>query len=655
MKKDSLIDCTTFLLFRLLGACIRRMPLSLSLAAGRRMGDIFCFLDRKHRCIVYANIKRALGRACSGPELCRLTRGFYRNFGQSLIEVFLIPRIDKEYIDRYITIEGREYIADAFRRGKGVIFIGVHEGSWELYNIITASLGFPFHFLVGDLGERFGKVVGLLNEYRRQHGCRLIYRRHTSDGGARELIRVLRANEAVGMSMDQGGKNGVNVPFFCRDASMSTGALRLALKYDATLVPSFIFRRRGAYHTIVLEQPFELIRTGDLQQDVRLNLERLSMIFERHVRAHPQEYLWSYKIWKYSRERSILILDDGKAGHLRQSQAVARLAEEEYRRRGLQPQTRTITVSYRTKLRRSVLRAALLLSGRYSCQGCGRCLRWGLTQSVNAELSGEHPDLVISCGASVAGINYLVSRENSSRSVVVMKPQFLSVKRFDLVVLPEHDRGGTGKNVVRTSGALNLINEQYLREQVEGLLGTPGMDAQASGSYIGVLIGGDSRGFRLQAAALRTLVAGLKEFCGHSQARLLVSTSRRTPPHIEELLRGELCGYERCSLCVIANERNIPYAVGGILGLSSWVVCSPESISMISEASSSGRPVVVFDAPGLSAKHRRFLEASVKKNRIHLTEPEGLCGLLERLGREAAHRPAPNDDRVVAAALGRIL
>jgi mitochondrial fission protein ELM1 len=83
----------------------------------------------------------------------------------------------------------------------------------------------------------------------------------------------------------------------------------------------------------------------------------------------------------------------------------------------------------------------------------------------------------------------------------------------------------------------------------------------------------------------------------HYNADILLTTSRRTPPGVEQIILKELKNFERCGLCIIANQRNIPEAVGGILGLSDLVIVSGESISMVSEALSSGKNTIVF-SPG---------------------------------------------------------
>ena len=115
----------------------------------------------------------------------------------------------------------------------------MHAGSWELSNIITANLGFPFSMFIREQGLE--RLNNLLNDYRKRKGCRVISRK----GGIKEVVAALNNNEAVGMTVDQGTDTGVLVDFFGKPASMPKGAIKLALKYNVPLIPVFFKRIDG--------------------------------------------------------------------------------------------------------------------------------------------------------------------------------------------------------------------------------------------------------------------------------------------------------------------------------------------------------------------------------------------------------------------------
>jgi len=626
------------------------LPTAAVLFTGRRIGDLLYRLDARHRAIAHANIKFALGNGSAPCRIKNITREFYRGFGQSIIEIFIIPRVDRKFIDKYIKIEGYEYVEKAFKSGKGVIFAGVHEGSWELYNIICKSvMGFGFSLFVRQQ-DKFPRLNCLLNSFRKNQGCQIIEKQNQT----RQLIELLEAGKPIGMSVDQGGKDGVSVEFFGRDASMASGAVRLALKYDAIILPAFYTRAKGLKGKIIVKPPLEISKTGDSQEDLRNALQKLVLVFEGLIREYPQEYLWTYKIWKYSKSRKILVLSDGKAGHLRQAQALAQIVSRYFREKGIAAGHEVAEVNFKNRFFRAGLSLCGCLTGRYSCQGCLRCLKVSLRQDSYRLLSFAKVDIVISCGSSLAAVNYLFCRENLSKSFVLMKPSFLSLRKFDLLVMPMHDNPPRRKNVVATQGALNLIDKDYLNLQAARLSIRQGIERDRFNFYIGILIGGEAKDFRLDTEKVSQVINQAKLAAERNNAGILVTSSRRTLKETEILLKREFSNYPRCKLLIIANEKNIPGAVAGILGLSKFAIVSPESISMISEAASSGREVIVFE-DRVGVKHKRFLGRLSRDKHIYLCgsdkigdliagRKEGPCGLLPL-----------NDAEVIKKALGRIL
>ncbi|MCX5712831.1 MAG: ELM1/GtrOC1 family putative glycosyltransferase, partial [Candidatus Omnitrophica bacterium] len=347
--------------------------------------------------------------------------------------------------------------------------------------------------------------------------------------------------------------------------------------------------------------------------------------YEKDVRKFPSEYLWNYKIWKYTDEKQVLIISDGKAGHLHQSQAAAALLSEALAQRRIKASISTVEIRLKNKLSKTILAVAAFFSGKYSCQGCMSCLRMSLATKDCQILHHSHPDFVISCGSLGSMVNRMVSRENLSKSITILKPAFAGLRKFDLVVMPRHDRPRRKKNVAVIEGALNLIDKNYLAAQVAGLVRVKGegLSGKEKILCIGLLIGGDTKNFRLSKEDISLVIAQIKQQAESINADILVTTSRRTPAEIEELVKKEFSAYPRCKLLVIANEKNIPGTMEAILGSSDIAVVSAESISMVSEAASSGKYVIVFES-AVDAKHRRFLNNMGDKKYIYLIPAQAI-------------------------------
>ena len=641
--------------------------------------------DRKHRAVAYANIRKTVADRWDWASSARITRKSYQAFGQNLIEISFIPRINKQYLQKYIHIENKNYGYQAFDRGKGVIFLIVHEGNWELSNIICANLGIPFILFVRDQG--FPRLNALLNTYRLKQGAKIAHK----NAGVRELIEVLKGNQSVGMTVDQGGKAGLLVDFFGKEASMSTGAIKLALKHDCAIIPIFYTRIKGPYTKLILDQVFTVTRSGNPENDLQQNLQRLIGIYEKYLCQYPHEYLWTYKIYKYGKEREVLILSDTKTGHLRQSEGVAKLIGQQLADRGIKTQVSLQEVKFRWPLSGFILGWMSRFSGKYQGRGSDmRYLGYALTPESWQGLMSSRPDIIISAGGSTSAVNYLLAKENQAKSVVLMRPALLSLKKFNLAIIPRHDwsRGhaclparqglatnsqshrseGSGLlsneqshrpaqrgNVVITEGALNLIDADYLSQKTKSLEESGLFKGLLLNPCIGVLIGGNSKRFSLGPEVVRDLTREIKKSAELLNADILISTSRRSSSEVEEVIKNEFANYARCKLLVIARLNNNPDVVGGILGLSTLIVSSPESISMISEAVCAEKYVVVFNSGNLSAKHQRFLKNYQDKGYIYLKQIKDLVSGINQLLRNKPLVNSPKDNLKVIEGLSKIL
>jgi mitochondrial fission protein ELM1 len=234
-----------------------------------------------------------------------------------------------------------------------------------------------------------------------------------------------------------------------------------------------------------------------------------------------------------------------------------------------------------------------------------------------------------------------------------MKPAALGYDAFDLVIAPVHDHLPNHRKIVETQGALNLITPEYLDGCRNELLSA--YPQLADKMVIGCLLGGDTRDFKFDPEKIKQVLRQLQDAARKIDAVLAVTTSRRTSAAVEEVVRQELQGKPCCPFLIIASSNNVPYAVGGILAVSSLVVISPESISMVSEAVTSGKYVVVFDAAGLKMKFQEFLAIFSRKQYISLIDQEDLSAAILNIWYNKPHRPQIVDRQIVSEAVAKVL
>jgi KDO2-lipid IV(A) lauroyltransferase len=631
------------------------LPANAALFVGRRLGEISYFFVSKNRRRVYANLKIAFGRTKTPGQIREIVRGFYHAFGQDIVELSRIPLIAKEGYGKYVDVDGREHVDQAMKMGKGLIFLSIHSGNWELSNLVGSMAGYPYNMVANYLSH-VNKVADYLDSLRQSAGCRII----NPGIGGREIIRRLRKNEIVTLVADQGGEDGILTEFFGRDASMSTGAIRISLKYGVPICLVNIHRVPGGRHKLTV-RPFELSKTGDFEVDVRENIQRLAAQFEAWIREHPYEYVWTYSTWKHSLKRRVLILDDGRTGHLRQSEAVAHQLSLVLAGSGLTADSEITDVDFKSNLHVWIL--GLITGGKvlFHVFGLG-LLRHFLTRESYEKLFSLKPDIVISCGAKTAALCYWLAHENRARSIAILRPGMVPYQNFDLVIHPEHDRRALilPPNVCLTKAAPNLIDQDYLDENRRLLLGRFSHLKMHLRSKLGLLIGGDTKGVTMTEQQMRVIIHQLKDVAENYNMDFLITTSRRTPEAIEQLLLREFRDNKRSALLIIANKSNVPEAIGGILALADVVIVSGESVSMVSEAASSGKRVVVFpvDHEALRPsdnKYTRFVEELSRQGFLVHADTKNVGRAVDTVLRNKITTRPIKDQALINAALRKLV
>lgn len=206
------------------------------------------------------------------------------------------------------------------------------------------------------------------------------------------------------------------------------------------------------------------------------------------------------------------------------------------------------------------------------------------------------PSVLIACGRRTIPISLAVKWASGGRTVTVQcEHPRVPVNWFDLVVAPVHDRL-SGPNVVSILGSPNRITPTRLAAarsefaQIFSSLRSP---------RIAVLIGGESRTHGTFGGQDRTLVSQLALLA--RDYGLMVSTSRRTPAALVTAVATALSGTD--AYLWRGDEPN-PYF--GILAWADAFAVTGDSVNMICEAASTGKPVHVFAIPGGRRRSRIF-------------------------------------------------
>ncbi|WP_312917689.1 mitochondrial fission ELM1 family protein [Stenotrophomonas sp.] len=277
-------------------------------------------------------------------------------------------------------------------------------------------------------------------------------------------------------------------------------------------------------------------------------------------------------------------ITDGRAGNVRQAVALAsalRLGGQQ--RLQLQPQAPWRWLSPR------------LLPG--AAGGFGETFQ---------NLAGTAPGLAIGCGRQAAAALRVLA-QRGTRTVQILDPR-INPRHWDLLVVPEHDRL-RGANVLTLLGSLNPVSDDWL---AWGRAAFSSFE-QLPGPRTALLVGGPTDHAPWQDADIQPLFQQLAARIRADGGSVLATTSRRTPKPVTQAL---LAAFDDVPGVIWSDggDGSNPYA--GLLGWADRIVCTPDSVNLLSEACATRVPVGVLLGQRAQGRMARFQQALRERGRL---------------------------------------
>lgn len=283
-----------------------------------------------------------------------------------------------------------------------------------------------------------------------------------------------------------------------------------------------------------------------------------------------------------------ILLSDRKPGHYNQSLGVIeRLPECEYH---------WIDVKFRSKQRDNLLRVLMCLFGGFRLPRwlIKACLHIVLQRDTLETIYAVAPDFILSTGSSVAAPNLLIGQLLDAKTVTCRRPSPVGIQHFDLAILPQMYWSRRNRiNVCKILGVPNRVRPEKLEMQRKELQTDLDLSDQ---KRIGILIGGEDRYDTITETTADRLIEVLQGFATKRDSQLLLTTSRRTPLPVENLISKRLSNAQHCPILVLAHGKNsLTDPVGTIFALSDVIIVTEDSFSMVCEAASSGKRVIILE------------------------------------------------------------
>ncbi len=252
---------------------------------------VFSRLSGQRR-IVAANLKRAFPKMDAKARKRlekKILKNVGRNFGELVSLDQFLPTLDEIRIEG----PGRDELFDAIENEEPLILVTGHVGNYVAGLHVLNCYGVEAGFLYRTRGSGFmdRKLDEILKRLG-QKGFKISHRRRgRPNNNIRYFIEFMGEGNTAVMLADHRDRAGARLDFLGHTAPTSLTPAKLALKYDAHLIPVFVLRQPGGKSfRIWAEEPIEPSNPAEMMQVFNDLMSDL-------IREDPAQWSWTLRRW----------------------------------------------------------------------------------------------------------------------------------------------------------------------------------------------------------------------------------------------------------------------------------------------------------------------------------------------------------------------
>jgi len=280
-----------YYLFILAEHTLSRLPRRIGYLIATLVGDIIYLVSPRIRGTIASNVMHVMGAESDDAEVRRVVRGVLRNASKNYLDLIRIPRMKPQQIKRQVTPHGVHHLVDALARGKGVMLVTAHFGSFDmavqLLAVHSVRTTIPVEALEPE--RLLDHVVSL----RKNKGLNII---PAKSGALQALIKALRNGEIVLIACDRDiTGEAPKALFFGEETRLPDMAVRIALRTGAAIIPVFNIRRDDGEYDVYVEPPIEVVSNGTA--NVTGHMNEVIRVMEKYIKSCPEQWAVLEPVW----------------------------------------------------------------------------------------------------------------------------------------------------------------------------------------------------------------------------------------------------------------------------------------------------------------------------------------------------------------------
>lgn len=237
------------------------------------------------------NLQQAFPRR-TPQEIKQITRGFYRNLADIIVETIKAYSISKQELQKRVQIIGFAEMDKLYDQKISFMALTPHVANWEWVNLalsihLRAKVEVIYQKLKNDQFDE------LMKKIRGRFGGTLIEKKMV----LRELIKTRDQVKAIGSLADQSPKKGENrywTQFLNQETAFFTGSEKIAKKMNFAVFTLLTRRVKRGYYRLEI---VPITTAPDSWPENGITKEFAKLV-EKTIMENPSDWLWSHKRWK---------------------------------------------------------------------------------------------------------------------------------------------------------------------------------------------------------------------------------------------------------------------------------------------------------------------------------------------------------------------
>ena len=278
---EFIIIISLFLIFKILGLKI----------SSYISGKIFCLIGPflRSKKIINSNFKNALPNS-SKIEIKKYSNNMWNYYGRILAEYLFLKNFRNNSKNAAIEVVGKEILDNLKKNKEKVIFVSGHFDNFELMAMTIEKSGIDVLAIYRPLNNFF--LDKIMVNLRKKYICKNQIKKGRSN--VRELLRLFKNGYSIALMIDQRVSEGIQSPFFNKEALTTTIPAQFVKKFECRVVPIYIDRVLGTNFKINIFEPIKF----EKDESVEIITSKLNLCLENMISKNPSKWIWSHNRWK---------------------------------------------------------------------------------------------------------------------------------------------------------------------------------------------------------------------------------------------------------------------------------------------------------------------------------------------------------------------